>query len=50
MGCHFLNSLILKAIAKCAVFSGDPFQKGEEHINKIFYEAVIIILDAVKKD
>lgn len=28
MGCHFLESSLLKAIAKCAPFSGDPSLKG----------------------
>lgn len=39
MGCHVLESLLLKAIATCAAFSGDPSLK-EEYIDKIFYEAV----------
>lgn len=49
MGFHLLQSLILKAIAKCAVFSGDLSWIGEGYMDKIFYEAVKIILDLVKK-
>ena len=49
MGCHLFNSLILRAIVKCTVFSGAPSLKGEEYIYKIFYEPVKIILDLVEK-
>jgi len=44
MGCHLLKSVILKATAQCAVFSGDPPLKGEAQMTTVFYEAVEIIL------
>lgn len=50
MGSHLLQSLILTAIAKCTVFSGDLSRIGEGHMDKIFYEAGKIILDLVEKD
>lgn len=50
MGSHLLQSLILTAIVKCAVFSGDLSRIGEGHMDKIFYEAGKIILDLVEKD
>lgn len=43
MGCHLLKSVILKATAQCAVFSGDPSLKGEAQMATVFYEAVEII-------
>lgn len=50
MGCHLLKSVIRKATAQCAVFSGDPFLKAEAQMASVFYEAVEIILDQVENN
>ena len=50
MGCHLLKSLIIKAIAKCAVFSGAPSLKGEERTATVVYGEVERILDQVEND
>lgn len=48
MGYHLLKSVILRATAQCAVFSGDPSLKEEAQMAIVFYEAAEIILAQVE--